>query len=262
MCRDVVGERLTSNRVRAFAFWFVMATLGLALASAVSLDDSRPPLRPMRLATLLPLLPFFLPGALALMVMTGRARDLLTPLTRQPDGTALKRYGEPQQVIDAVNAEMAGAPRMIRIGERHRSFRMPSTAEASPYSDEVYLTPSWIVSFSGVAGDRLTIFRLADIVLASRVRTPWTRLLSTPYFSHSWVTLIDRHAVRLNLLLPNASAARLLAEVLTRVPWALGRFNLAARHTSDAAYGHFVAEANRRREEFRLTGRTPPTSPS
>ncbi len=115
--------------------------------------------------------------------------------------------------------------------------------------------------FGGLAGDRLSIFRPADVALASRIRTPWTRLFSAPFFSYSWVARIDRQAVRVNLLLRHASAARLLGEVLARIPRALDRFEHAARLSPGADPGHFAAESDRR-EEFRLTGRRPPTSPS
>ncbi len=160
-----------------------------------------------------------------------------------------------------MNSELAAAG-VIQIGKRIGSYQISGKADASTYSAEVYLTPSWAVCFSGIYGDRLTVFRLSDVVLAARINTPWLHRLFTPLFTHTWVTLRESHGVRVKLPLPNAGATRLLAEVLARVPWVASHFDPATSRETETDFARFVAAVDRRREELRVTDRKPPTSPS
>jgi hypothetical protein len=201
-------------------------------------------------------------GAGGLVLMAHAIRDAITLLDRHPDVTALRRYGPPRQIVGAVDAEMADWRNVTQIRPHLRSFRLQANSPGISYYSEVYLTPTWVVCILNAARDRLGIFRLEDIVLASRVAAPQTFLLFRPIIPRTWVTLIDRYGISIKLPFLEEDAGRLLAEVLARVPWAVNRFEPAAHHDTDADYGHFVAEADRRREEIRLTDRTPPTSPS
>ncbi len=213
-----------------------------------------------------------LPGLAGLVLIVLALRELTRSPDRHPAVLALGRYGDPRQIVAAVDAEMVYPPEVVRIGHRPRSFAYAPTGEGDTYTAEAYLTRSWLVCLTGSErdeqtlfrsdGDRLTIFRLEDIVLASRVSTPSTPVLFAPVRRYDWVAVIDRHGVRLDMPFREADAVRLLAEVVARVPWALSRFDPESPAARQADLGHFVAEAERRREEFRLTGRTPPTSPS
>jgi hypothetical protein len=136
-----------------------------------------------------------------------------------------------------------------------------------------YVTPDWLVclrpkerDFLGSEGEDLIIFRLDDLVFASRVPPPSRSLssyLARPVFQRQvWVALIDRHGAGVDLSFPEADAMRLLAEILGRVPWAVSRFGPTPQPVSAADVGYFIAESARRREAIRLSDQTPPTSPS
>jgi hypothetical protein len=198
----------------------------------------------------LPILPFFLPGAMALMLTVRKIRDLSTPLARHADGLALKRYGNPAELLADIDSELAAPGQRVQFGERARSFQVSASLAAIHSSAEVFLTPSWLACFSGVNADHLTIFRIADIVSAHTTWVPVSSYLVAPFTGHTWVALTDRHGARLKLLLRNTEALRLLSEIFARVPRA------------DANFARFVAAVDRRREELRITDRTPPTSPS
>jgi hypothetical protein len=203
-----------------------------------------------------------LPGALGLWMVGRSLEEMLTPLARRPDGIALRRYGEPQQVLDDVNAELAASTDTTRTGGRVPTFQILESDQGSSYSSKVWLTRSWIVCIAGRRTDRLAIFRLVDVVLAAKCQSPSEQLPHINLFDHTWVTLFDRHGVRLNMALPYADATRLLAEVLARVPWAVNHFDPAAPGGSDADLSRFIAEADRYREELRVTGQKSPDSSS
>jgi hypothetical protein len=191
---------------------------------------------------------------------------------RHPAVLALARYGDPLTIVAAVDAEMAQPTRVVQIGQRGPSLRLSSRG-ADSYSVVVYVTPDWLVcvrpkerDFLGSEGEDLIIFRLDDLVFASRVPPPSRPLasyLARPVFQRQvWVALIDRHGAGVDLSFPEADAMRLLAEILGRVPWAVSRFGPAPQAVSAADVGYFIAEAGRRREAIRLNDQTPPTSPS
>jgi hypothetical protein len=257
---DFVYRHLQDRRIRLIVNGYLLAIVGLGVGVFAALDIglTTPPeiYRVAKLALV------FLPGALGLVLAVGRFVESLLPFAWQRAGTALRRYGEPCQILAAVNSEMVGPADVLEIGERVRTVRLSGTRPGSTYAPEVYLTPSWIVCFSGILWDRLTVFRVADVILAARIGTPLAYLLFTPLFTHTWITLLDCHGVRVRLPLPRASATRLLAEVLARVPWTANHFDPAATPEADADLARFMAEVNRRREELRVTGQTPPTSPS
>jgi hypothetical protein len=271
--RGFVYRLLVRWPVRYLGCGVVFAALGLFLGLLVVLDLVKS-VRGQTLSEgdLIFALILSLPGlaGLALVVLT--LRELVRPPDRHPAVLALARYGDPRQVVAAVDAEMARPWDVVRIGHRLRSFAYAPTGGGDTYTAEAYLTRSWLVCLTGGErdgrtlfrsdGDRLTIFRLNDIVLASRVPAPPTPVLFAPVRRYDWVAVIDRHGVRLDMPFREPDAVRLLAEVLGRVPWVVNRFDPDSPHAPGADPGHFVAEADRRREEFRLTGRTPPTSPS
>lgn len=257
---DFIGRYLQGRRTRAIVTGALLAIVGIGAGVVVALDPvfSRSPRTDQVVSFALP----FLPGALAIGVVVRKLVEMFVPLWRQPAGVALWRHGEPQQVLADVNAEMGATTGVIWIGGRSMSNGFSPDYPYSPYSAEVYLTPSWLVCFVGIRVDRLAVFRLADVVSVARIRPPWKHLLTYPFDRHTWVTVLDRHGVRLNMLLVTASATRLLAEVLARVPWAVSHFGAATPHDADADLSRFIAEVDRRREELRVTGQTPPTSPS
>jgi hypothetical protein len=180
-------------------------------------------------------------GALGLMAAIRDAAGALGPRSRHPAVVALGRYGEPCRVADAVDAEMADPARVVKIGHRLHSFRF-ALGGGTTRSAEAYLTPTWLVCLTGSDLERLTVFRLEDIVLAARAPVR-SNLLDR----HDGVRVIDRHGVYLDLPFREADAVRFLAEVLARVPWAVNRF---AAPLPPKCKGEFTAEGAEGAEEI------------
>jgi hypothetical protein len=194
-------------------------------------------------------------GGLALMAYA--VRGAVTLLDRHPDVTDLARYGPPRQVVAAVDAEMADKKGVVAIRPVVRSFQLNSE-----YWTQAYLTPRWLIFERNKEGDELSIFRLEDVVVASRTDAPKVNVLARPLFPPAWVVLVDRHGFSVRLPFQNECAVRLLAEVLSRVPWVFAHFEPKVSADAGADLGRIVAEADRRRAETRVTEQRPPTSPS
>jgi hypothetical protein len=250
---NFVSRRLLSYRIVSLVTGFVLTAAAYGLGLFAYCDGPGKPTT-FRFPEVLWL--FAIPptlGLLGLWLLTRTTAKLLTPLDRQRDGIALGRYGEPREILACVDAELGDGRRVFRIGPWFRPF--------SQWRPEVYVTTSWLVSLLAPGGDRLTIFRLADVVFAYRVRAGVMSSLLAFCRGEVQVAVIDRHGVRVVLPVPHAEAPRLLAEILARVPWAAGGFDPAASPDAQAGLDRITAEADRRREEYRVTGPSPPAPP-
>jgi hypothetical protein len=261
--KDYVSQYLRRSPIRDCVVGSVLVLAGLSGCSVCLSPLLMYPFNPaILILCALGAIAALVPAALGLWMAGRSLEEMLTPLARRPDGMALQRYGDPQQVLDAVNAELADGTGVKRLARRLRAFQLAGRDQGSSDSAEVWLTPSRVVCFTGRRADRLTIFQLADVVLAARCEAPPGQVPIFTLIAHTGVMLLDRHGVRLKMPLINASATRLLAELLARVPWAVNRIG-----DPNTDLGRYVAESDRRREELRreelrVTGQTPPTSPS
>lgn len=239
---DVISRRLFSDLTDNLFFGFLLTVVGLGLGLIMYTEDmfreAFGAIGALPVGRYIKIFVFLLvtggPGVWLLVRKTG---ELLTPYDRQPWGVALRRYGEPRQIIAAVKVEMADGSKVILVGERSRSF--------SWVSPQVYLTPSWLACFWGAGGSRLTIFRLADVVLVSQVRMPLIFSIAASIRRDTWVALIDRHGVRVVLPFARPDAIRLLAEVLARAPWSTCHFASTSQREA-ATLGRFMEESARR----------------
>jgi hypothetical protein len=148
----------------------------------------------------------FLSAALATLgVIVGwKAVREVRSWRRHPDVLALARYGPPEEVVAAVDAELAVGRQVRRLGD-------------------AYLTASWLVHLPR-DGAWFGCLRLDSIVRACggsgwRSIAPGVRV-GAP----AKVVFEDRHGSKLSVFDEEACVIRLLAEVLARVPGVLARF--------------------------------------
>jgi hypothetical protein len=146
---------------------------------------------------------------------------------RYRDLRALGRYGPPPEVVAAIDAEVLGRRRLVRLGRLPTflnpvTFFNPSYEPGELCGHQVILTESWLLDFwrdasavDGHEGDRVNVLRLTDLVSAAQEESGATGAV---------LVLIDRHGAGLAVYGTEAAVGRLLAEVLARVPWVLGRF--------------------------------------
>jgi hypothetical protein len=171
---------------------------------------------------------------------------------RHKDLRALGRYGPPPEVAAAIDAEVLAGKRLVRLGTLP-TFLNPVHQPGEFLGHQVLLTESWLLDFYRYEGDRFNALRLTDLVWATRESTP----------GRAKLILIDRHDTRLEIAGAPAAVSRLLAEVLARVPWVLGRFDPEAERAWGQDRTGILAELDRRREQFRR-GDQPgaPTTPA
>jgi hypothetical protein len=147
---------------------------------------------------------------------------------------------------------------VVQVGRPLRSF----VYSTNGYSCKVYFTANWIVCVPNAEGDRLSILRAKDVVYVSRIPSAKQSLLERSLTSDLWVAIMDRQGERVELAFPEADGARFLAEVLSRVPWAVDRFGPALPQGPPADSGQPGARAEQQIGDSRLTDQTPPTSPA
>lgn len=149
-----------------------------------------------------------------------------------PDLQALARYGPPQEVVDVIDAELSDSQQVTRIGKGLRSFQMQ--VENDLGFDEIYLTPSWLVYFSGPDLDQFQVFHLDSLILVGR--------------RDKQVVLIDRHGIEAKITGTYAGLTRLLAEILARVPWALSHFDEETERTWRDNRDQIITAVDRKRQ--------------
>jgi hypothetical protein len=159
------------------------------------------------------------------------------------DVQALARYGPPREVVAAIDAELAEGKQVTRVGQGLRSFQVPVRNELG--YNEVYLTPSWLVHFSGPELSHVQVFHLDSLILAGR--------------RGDRVVLADRHGVEAEIPGTDTGLTRLLAEILVRVPWALNRFDEETERTWRDDRDQIIAAVDRQRQDIRKP--SPPPSP-
>jgi hypothetical protein len=164
------------------------------------------------------------------------------------DFRPLSRYGPTAEVADAIDAEVLARRRLVRLGTLPTLLH-PVHEPGELYGHQVILTESWLLDFWRTDGLRFKAMQLPDLVWARRESA-----LGRPK-----LVLIDRHDARLEIVGTPAGISHLLAEVLARVPWALGRFEPQAERAGQQGPAGPPAEADRR-EQFRRAdvGQGPP----
>jgi hypothetical protein len=168
----------------------------------------------------------------------------LDRLRLHPDLVALRRYGPLDEVQAAIDAEVYGEPRPLRLGTLLR-FYFPVPAPGDLRGHQVLITSSWLIHLWGEDGHRVDVVRLEDLVAAYRAHSVRREQIA------STSMLLDRHNVRVQVPGTTAGIRRLLAEVQVRAPWALERFDHEIERTWNEAPAKVVAEVAERREQFR-----------
>jgi hypothetical protein len=177
---------------------------------------------------------------------------------RHRDFRALGRYGPPPEVAAAIDAEVLGGRRQVRLGKLPTFFNpVPEPGELRGH--QVILTESWLLDFwrdgfgeavfHGCGGDRVYVMRPADLVWAAQLEED-----NIPRAGLVTLVLLGRHGTGLCINGTEAAVGRLLAEVLARVPWVLGRFEPQAERAGPQGDASALAEVNRRREQFHRGG--------
>jgi len=161
----------------------------------------------------------------------------LMTLVRHPDLVDLARYGPPSKVLPAIEAELADEQQVVRVGKLIRSLRVVKEAGDLGHA-EVQFTPSWLI-YVTAEGSRMQFFRLDSIVLAGRIANS--------------VVLADEYGSRLEIPGTEAGVTRLLAEVLTRVPWALNHFDSETENTWADNRQQIIAQVDQRRARYKAS---------
>jgi hypothetical protein len=175
---------------------------------------------------------------------------------RHRDLRALGRYGPPPEVVVAIDAEVVAGRRLVRLGTLPTLLN-PVHEPGVLRGHEVILTESWLLDFWRQEGDRCNAMRLTDLVRAAQEEPGVSGAgLAT-------LVLTDRHGVGLCINGTEAAVGRLLAEVLARVPWVLGRFEPQPERAGPQGRGGTLAEEDRREQVRRAdVRRGPPPTPT
>src|SRR5207249_1661667 len=135
----------------------------------------------------------------------------------------------PMQVVHAIEAELSDAEHLVRLGDSRISCN-------SDFTGEIVLTPSWLICtraeatswwyfrVTGREDMRLHVMRLDSIVWMYRVGETSVPVPAEMKV-HGAVILFDRTGGRLEIPGANLGLAQLMAELITRLPWALTRFD-------------------------------------
>ncbi|HZY90620.1 MAG TPA: hypothetical protein VFE78_37705 [Gemmataceae bacterium] len=169
----------------------------------------------------------------------------------------MDRYGPREEVLAAIDGEVYGKPRPLRLGTLLR-FYVLAPAPGDLRGHQVLITASWLIHLWGEDGHRVDVVRLEDLVAAFRTHSVRREQIA------STLTLLDRHNVRVQVPGTTAGIRRLLAEVQARAPWALERFDHEIERNWNEAPAKVVAEMMERREQFRRADlrRDPPPPPA
>ncbi len=163
----------------------------------------------------------------------------LVQMDRHPDLISLARYGALEELLPQIETELADPSQTVQIGQMPRSFKLElelMQRKTDELSDaEVWITRSWLI-YMVREGLRMQFFRLDSLILV--------------YPEGSNVILADRFGVRLAIAGREGGRARLLAEILTRVPWALNRFDPETEKSWTESRQQIVAEVELRRRSF------------
>jgi hypothetical protein len=179
-----------------------------------------------------------------LVVTVWGARGLRR-LERNRDVQALARYGVPGEVVDAIDAELTDEENVACVGRPMTSFTFTSWRTGELNGAQVLLTRSWLVHLWGEEGHRMNVLRLTDLMVVSRADARQAAVLGGQPVSSA--VLIDRHDLRIEVVGTVEGITRLLANVLTRVPWALDRFEPGTERTWAENREQIITEVERRR---------------
>jgi hypothetical protein len=162
--------------------------------------------------------------ALALSLALWGARTLFR-IHEHPDWRALARYGQPAEVAAVIDAEIEDGEQVAAVGRPVQALRLTTWRTVELNGCQALVTPSWLVYLWGPEDDRVTVMRLEDLVVVHRAEAN----VVSPYLGApvggSRAIFIDRHKFRLEVAGTVDGVGRLVAHVLTRVPWALTRFD-------------------------------------
>jgi hypothetical protein len=191
-------------------------------------------------------------GALGIVLATTGVVELVR-LGRHEDMQALARYGPPDEVDAAIDAELASPGPLARIG-RASTLLGARPRHGVLRGEEVLLTPSWLIHLHWDRRERVDVLRLDSLVLASRCNPLGLFSVGVAVGKDAppaWAVLADRQGVKLMVGGTEEGVTRLLAEVLARVPWVLDRFDEPTQRAWEQDRTAVVAEADRRREQLR-----------
>jgi hypothetical protein len=207
---------------------------------------------------LLPVGVVALPAMIGLLVAWGIHR--WPRPDRHPDITVLRRYGNPQEVVRAIEEEVGDGRRVLRIGlggKAGTGLRISPRRAGLwvlahvPLPREVLLTASWLLYPTSDVGDRWAFLHLDSIVLAYRSEAlPPGDSAS----GEACAVLVDRHGFKVEVPSTEVGITCLLAEILSRVPWALDRFDEATQRAWKDDREQVITAADRRRAEAQAEG--------
>jgi hypothetical protein len=146
---------------------------------------------------------------------------------RHPDVLALARYGQPEEVIAAIDRELSAAD-TVRIGD-------------------TYVTASWLVILpQGM--NWIRCLRLDSIVQADlEPRGPALHEMGAELVAE----FVDRDGVKVRRPGTKKAVRRVFIEVLARTPWALGRFEEQTEMNWGEEREQVLREVDARREQIR-----------
>jgi hypothetical protein len=228
-------ERRHRRSLRLALFLLALLTGLLAIGLTVILVQGKEiDLEPFVLIGLL----LWLPVVAIVMAVRGLRRA-----RRYPTLLALARYGAVEQVVAAIDAEMAQGEDITRLAGP-RALRLKFDP-GELHGATVLLTPSWLVLSAGTEGSHLDFMHLDSLVWAFRRRPLGVALANGVEVVHA--VLIDRHGAALQVAGTGAGVTHLLSEVQLRVPWVLTDFDALAQQAWYADRTPFLAEVARRR---------------
>jgi len=161
------------------------------------------------------------------------ARGRLARMDLHPDILALARYGDPTLLASQIDEELADSKQVKKIGSRQRSFQLTSGLGGDLDSDEVWLTPHWLIHLHK-GGSRLHCFRLDRVVWA--------------YRKQARIQIVDSLGESSTIFGSEGGLGRVLAEILVRVPWALSRLDADTEKIWKENRQEFLAQVEQRRQ--------------
>jgi hypothetical protein len=148
--------------------------------------------------------------------------------------------------VGAIEAELADTENLVSIGRPLKSLSLPSWRTGELGGTQVLLTPSWLVCLWGEEGSRLSVQKMDDLVAVYRRDGARVEDFGRVR-SFSRAVFLDRHNVKTEVAGTVEGVSRLLAGVVTRVPWALTQFDSVTQRKWDENREQIIAEVDHRR---------------
>jgi hypothetical protein len=156
---------------------------------------------------------------------------LASPLLRlqhvysAPEERTLERYGSRMEVVASLEADLDGKAPAVQFGGLPRLGSGIPKHCSGGLVGMVVVTRSWLLQVPGADGRRIRVMKLKAIVEITRQDRPVTVLGRWWGSPTGTLVALDQHGTRLVICGSEGGLARVMMELIARVPWALNRFD-------------------------------------